>query len=234
VAGDTLFIADRNNNVIRRVSKTTPTTSYGDFELERQAAFGPRCITINQKTGDLLHTWTDFQGTDASASLYDSYILKLSRSDGSELSSTFVQEGGNHGTNVRGIEYDPRSDGKEVWVTVLNSGNSSKILKITLVDGPAAGSNAVRTHGQNISSLAIYPNPLHDATTISYTLANPSPIHIIVRDILGREAYVTSYGIENDGEHSHRLMLDQLSAGGYTVSIYASDILIGTASIVVY
>lgn len=234
VVDDTLFVADRNNNVIHCVSKTTPTTSYNDFDLSRHAAFGPRCLAINQKTGDLLHTWTDFQGTDGSATLFDSYILKLSRFNGEELSSTFVQEGGNKGTNVRGIEYDPRSDGKEIWVTVLNTGNSSKVMKITLVDGPASGSNAVRNHSQNLVSLSVYPNPLHDATTIKYTLGNPAEVRMVVHDILGREVHSTSYGVENDGEHSHRIQLDQLTAGGYTLSLYAGDILVGSASVIVY
>ncbi|HET9137455.1 MAG TPA: hypothetical protein VFO76_12540, partial [Candidatus Kapabacteria bacterium] len=234
VIDDTLFVADRNNNVIHCVNKTTPSITYPDFELSRHAAFGPRCLALNQKTGDLLHTWTDFQGTDASATLFDSYILKLSRSDGSELSSTFVQEGGNKGTNVRGIEYDPRSDGKEVWVTVLNTGNSSKVMKITLVDGPASGSNSVRTHDQTISSLSVYPNPLHNATTIKYSLSASAEVRMVVHDVLGRQVQSMSYGIESEGDHTHRVQLDKLSASGYTLSLYAGELLVASASVVVY
>ncbi|MEI8134545.1 MAG: T9SS type A sorting domain-containing protein [bacterium] len=132
VSGDSLFLADRNNNIIHIVSKTNPLNSYGDLSLDRQSPFGPRCITLDPKTGNLLHTWTDFQGTDASPSLYDSYILRLNREDGAELNSWFVQDGINSGTNVRGIELDPRAAGTVVWVSVLSSGNSAKILKVQL------------------------------------------------------------------------------------------------------
>jgi photosystem II stability/assembly factor-like uncharacterized protein len=155
-SGDTLFLADRNNNVIHVVSKTNPLSTYPDLALDRKSSFGPRCITLNPATGNLLHTWTDFQGPEATAQLYDSYILNLDRYDGSELSSWFVQDGTNTGTNVRGIELDPRNGGTSIWVTVLNSGNSSKILKIQLsapppqplttsLISPANGSNKLDT-----------------------------------------------------------------------------------------
>lgn len=234
VIGDTLFLADRNNNVIHRVHKTNPSISYDDFELARTAAFGPRCLTLNTFNGELLHTWTDFQGNSTNASLYDSYILKLSRNDGTELSSWFVQEGGNNGTNVRGIEYDPRSNGTQVWVTVLNSGNSSKVMKITLVDGPTNGVTTTSTHSNPTTMISVYPNPVTDHTTVNYSLENTSDIRIVVRDILGREVFSNAYGVETGGDHAHRIQLGRLTAGGYTVGVYAGQSLVGVASLVVY
>jgi DNA-binding beta-propeller fold protein YncE len=235
VIGDTLFLADRNNNVIHRVHKTNPSLSYDDFDLTqsgRIAAFGPRCLALNTGTGDLYHTWTDFQGTQTNATLYDSYILKLSRSDGTELGSWFVQEGGNNGTNVRGIEYDPRSNGREVWVTVLNSGNSAKIIKITLVDGLT---DAVRaTPDINSSAISVYPNPLHDQTTIGYTLPSFATSRIIIRDILGRIVSETTYPNEDSGNHSHSLSLHGLANGSYMVEIYSGDMLLGVKKLAVY
>lgn len=185
IRGDSLFLADRNNNVIHIVSKANPAIPIGDLPLERHAPFGPRCITFDPANGNILHTWTDFQGTEANATLYDSYILRLNPDDGSELGSYFVQDGVNSGTNVRGIELDPRSTGTVVWVTVLNSGNSSKILRISLVASsptplitvlvsPADGSNNLDTN------LIFTWNPAFNATTyqfqISTDAAMASPI----------------------------------------------------------
>ncbi len=239
IIGDTLLFADRDHNVIHRVHKSNPNTPYDNFDLTatRTAAFGPRCLALNTKTGDLLHTWTDFQGTQASATLYDSYILKLSRYDGAELSSWFVQEGDNNGTNVRGIEYDPHSDGKEVWVTVLNSGNSSKILKLTLVDGPASldTTNMAVRMGSSLAQIQAYPNPVHGQLTVQYTLGlTSSATRIVVTDVLGREMVTTSYSLEEAGSHGHRLDLSSLASGGYTVAIYDGQTLIGKTPIVIY
>lgn len=235
--GDTLLLADRNINTIYLVHKTNPGLSYNTFDLSqvanRRAAFGPRCLALNTKTGDLYHTWTDFQGTQANATLYDSYLLKLSRGDGSELASYFVQEGGNNGTNVRGVEYDPRSNGTEVWVTVLNSGNSSKIMKISLIDGSDSVVRGVRPSSP-LEQLAVFPNPVHDFTSVQYSLSEAATSRIVVNDMLGRQVAQWQFASESEGEHTHRLVLGSISAGSYTISIYAGETLVGIRSIVLY
>jgi photosystem II stability/assembly factor-like uncharacterized protein len=218
-SGDTLFLADRDNNIIYRSVISDPQQRYDDMPLERQALFGPRCISFNPVTNELLHTWTSFQGTTATdASLYDSYLLRLDPATGKELSSYFVQEGGNAGTNVRGCEYDPRSNGTSVWVTALNSGNSSKILKISLKDG---STSSVRT-GESIESLSLtsYPNPFVHATNLDYTLAHPASVRILVRDILGREVKAVELGMQAEGSHSVSIDLASFASGSYLAEIY--------------
>ncbi|MDP4235630.1 MAG: hypothetical protein Q8919_04200 [Bacteroidota bacterium] len=223
VSGDSLFLADRNNNVIHIVKKSDPSVAYGDFALDRRAAFGPRCITYNPTSNEILHTWTDFQGTEANATLYDSYILRLSRDDGAEVGSWFVQEGTNSGTNVRGIEYDPRSSGTNVWVTVLNSGNSSKILRLTLVDGPTGTSSGV-SHPHAGSFAAIYPNPFTDATTMVYSLDHDCMVKLLVHDVLGREIYSTPAQMQSGGDHQMRLPLGSVPGGRYFCELYIDGV----------
>jgi hypothetical protein len=57
---------------------------------------------------------------------------------------------------------------------------------------------------------------------------------MVAHDVLGRQVQSMSYGIENEGEHTHRVQLDKLSAGGYTLSLYAGELLVASASVVVY
>ncbi|MFI5264579.1 MAG: T9SS type A sorting domain-containing protein, partial [Candidatus Kapaibacterium sp.] len=225
VIGDSLFLADRNNNIIHVVSKQDPTTGYNDLPLNRKALFGPRCITLDPKTGNLLHTWTDFQGSDpagSDASLYDSYILHLNRNDGTELGSSFVQDGTNSGTNVRGIELDPRFAGTQVWVTVLNSGNSSKILKLTLVDGPTNG--VANVSNKAAAFKANYPNPFSEYTTLPYSLDKEANVKLIVRDVLGREVYTTPSQYQSAGEHRITLHLESLPSGRYICELSVNNI----------
>jgi len=235
VSGDSLFLADRNNNAIHVVSKQDPTSSYYDIDLSvaanRKAAFGPRCISFDPKTGTLLHTWTDFQGTDASPTLYDSYILRLNRIDGTEIESWFVQDGTNSGTNVRGIELDPRNGGTTVWVTVLNSGNSSKILKLTLVDGPSGGAGV--TSSEKIASFETnYPNPFSENTALVYSLQEAGNIKLIVRDLLGREVFARSAEYQDMGKHSTTLDLRGLASGRYFCELYINNIRIDIRALV--
>lgn len=212
---DTLYLADRNNNKIFRGVLADPTNTFDDILLERQAAFGPRCITFNPITGELLHTWTDFQGTDQNAQLYDSYLLRLNAFTGQELSSYFVQEGGNAGTNVRGCEYDPRSNGESVWVTVLNSGNSSKILKLTLKDGPVASV----TRSSDKIEMSVYPNPSFGSTTVNYFLEKPTKVQLTLRDMLGRSIRTFEEG--NVGEGKRYISFDMI---GYASGTYIAEL----------
>ncbi|MEP7236114.1 MAG: T9SS type A sorting domain-containing protein, partial [Ignavibacteriota bacterium] len=225
VSGDTLFLADRNHDVIHAVSKTDPSVAFGDLVLDRKALFGPRCLALDQKTGAVLHTWTDFQGSDpagSNASLYDSYILRLRREDGAELRSWFVQDGTNTGTNVRGIEYDPRGSGNSVWVTVLNSGNSSKILKLTLVDGPVNGVSAVTSKEARFK--ANYPNPFSEATTLPYSLGSEAVVKIVIHDVLGREVFSSAPATQSVGEHEITLNLQSLPSGRYICDLFLNNI----------
>jgi photosystem II stability/assembly factor-like uncharacterized protein len=225
---DTLYLGDRNNNKILRAVLSDPSNTFDDIFLERQATFGPRCISFNPVSGEMLHTWTDFQGTDANAQLYDSYLLRLDAVTGHELASFFVQEGGNAGTNVRGCEYDPRSNGESVWVTVLNSGNSSKILKLTLKDGPAA---SVSKSADKIE-MSVYPNPTFGMTSINYFLDKTTEVQLTLRDMLGRTVRVLPQGKVGEGKRYISFDMTGLTAGTYIAELSFDGIVAGVTKLI--
>ncbi|HEY6172671.1 MAG TPA: T9SS type A sorting domain-containing protein, partial [Candidatus Kapabacteria bacterium] len=225
---DTLYLGDRDNNKIFRGVLTDPSNTFDDILLERQATFGPRCISFNPVSGELLHTWTDFQGTDLNAQLYDSYLLRLNAFNGQELSSFFVQEGGNAGTNVRGCEYDPRSNGESVWVTVLNSGNSSKILKITLKDGPAASVSA----SADKIEMSVYPNPTFGLTSINYFLERSTDVQLTLRDMLGRTVKVLPQGMVGEGKRYISFDMTGLASGTYIAELSLDGVVAGVIKII--
>ena len=57
---------------------------------------------------------------------------------------------------------------------------------------------------------------------ISYGLNSGSDVKIVLTDLLGRQKVVYN-GFEGRGNHSHRLNLDELSNGNYTVAVLSND-----------
>ena len=143
VRGSKILAVDRMVNQIPQAPNSSWNFSeYNALDLTatRNATYGPRGITFDPKLGEYLLAYTDFHGTSLNAS----YLLFLDTSTGMEQHALTIEEGGEL-TNVRGMEYDPRGDGNTVWMTILNSGNSAKIVKIALADGPASAVGPVIT-----------------------------------------------------------------------------------------
>jgi hypothetical protein len=69
------------------------------------------------------------------------------------------------------------------------------------------------------SSIAIYPNPVLNTTTLNYNLPSPSPITITLHDILGREVLRRELGIQAEGEHEETLDVSEVPIGSYIVKI---------------
>lgn len=226
VRDDTLYLVDRNpdqfeeGNRIFRLDKNDPELSYANLDMSRHSPFGGRCLAYDENKHQLLHTWTNFQGDDATARLYDSYLTWLDPNTGEELSYSYVQEGSNQGVNVRGLEIDPRDGGKTVWVTTLgDNGNSATILKLTLVDGPngnldvATGNRASTTLGQN------YPNPFNPTTVIPFELTMGGMVEFALFDPMGREVLRSGEKFYGAGKHDAVLDASSLSSGTYTYTI---------------
>jgi hypothetical protein len=150
VKGDTLLVADRMTNQIS--SAVLPLSSADftllpviDFSDTRSATLGPRGLTYDSKLGEYLLAYTDFVGSVTSATLNASYLLFLNPDSTPVEQNAFAVTVGEAVANVRGMEYDPRGAGNTAWMTVLNSGNSSQIIKIALTDGPSSAPEAVLT-----------------------------------------------------------------------------------------
>lgn len=230
VRGDTLYLVDRNpsddGNRIFRVNKNDVSSAFEELYVTRRSPFGGRCLTYDPSTNQLLHTWTDFQGDDLSSRLYDSYLTWLEPSTGQEIKYSYVQEGLNQGTNVRGLELDPRNGGKSVWVTLLGDfAGSSTIMKLTLEDAPFSDVkrgneryNGTASLGQN------YPNPFNPSTTIPYTLTRGGDVEIVITDELGREVHRSASRYYNAGEQVETIDASRFSSGTYTYTLRVDGI----------
>jgi hypothetical protein len=71
---------------------------------------------------------------------------------------------------------------------------------------------------ENHYKLSVYPNPVKDVLTVSYTLFKPTEIKIIVTDFTGREID-TVIQRQPAGEHTHAVDMDKVKAGAYYVTI---------------
>jgi len=74
-------------------------------------------------------------------------------------------------------------------------GSSRYVTAVTLIkknDGGSAslsaGQGAANQAATGVSTLVAYPNPAQDVVRFAYSLAQPGPVHLLIRDALGREA----------------------------------------------
>ncbi len=72
------------------------------------------------------------------------------------------------------------------------------------------------TQGEAASELLVYPNPVNDQATVTYTSVNSTDLTLTVVDVLGREVYRTT---TNDGKLSTRINVKTLQAGIYLVKV---------------
>ena len=224
VQGDTVLIVDRNpdgsGNRIFKVDKEEPEILYYDMYVTRHSPFGGRCLAWDPNKNQLLHTWTDFQGDDATARLYDSYLTWLNPYTGEEISYSYVQEATNQGTNVRGLELDPRNGGKSLWLTTLAPGGaSSTIIKVNLEDAPISSvgrdnlASALGVVEQN------YPNPFNPKTSIQYRLKQAGYAEFVITDELGRDVLVTERKFAHEGDNLQVIDASGLNSGTYTYTL---------------
>lgn len=230
VQGDTLVLVDRNpdgtGNRIFKVDKNVPEILYYDMYVTRQSPYGGRCLAWDPVKKQLLHTWTDFQGGDQTARLYDSYLTWLDPTTGEEISYSHIQEATNQGTNVRGLEHDPRNGGTTLWMTLLGSGaSSSSIIKVNLNDSPLADVKRGNAPGSSLGTLEQnHPNPFNPSTTIPFTLARAGTIEIVITDELGRDVMTTQRRFVGQGEASETIDASRLTSGTYTYTLRVNGV----------
>ncbi|HZK76007.1 MAG TPA: choice-of-anchor D domain-containing protein, partial [Candidatus Kapabacteria bacterium] len=149
ITGDTILVADRMTQQVKMATfqdmNFNDFNPLLDFSATRGAVYGARALTYDPKLGQYLLAYTDFEGTRQSATFNGSDILFLDPNQGGiEVNSVPVMDGEST-ANIRGLEYDPRGSGNTAWLTILNTSNSSKIVKIALSDGPTGAPAALFT-----------------------------------------------------------------------------------------
>jgi hypothetical protein len=164
--------------------------------------------------------YTEFVGTSSSdARLTGSYVLFLDPNDGTETDAYYMQSG-SEDVNIRGMEWDPRNGGKTAWVTYLESGSSSKLVKITLEDGPNYTTQG-RVNSTPIAGAELgqnFPNPFNPSTVIPYVTPVDGSVEIRVMDDLGRVMIATTENV-SAGRHERRIDCSSLTSGSYTYEL---------------
>ncbi len=88
-------------------------------------------------------------------------------------------------------------------------------------EASASGAGASEAVASEAVSLVAWPNPAAGAVTLSYALAEASPVRLAVYDVLGRAVAVVAEGRREAGEHRAGLDVSSLPAGLYLVRIDA-------------
>ncbi len=75
----------------------------------------------------------------------------------------------------------------------------------------------------NISGLNLYPNPASEKLNISFDLNTPSIVNIEVMNIMGQMVQKNKFNIQNTGNHTVELNINDLSAGMYLINTTIGD-----------
>ncbi len=91
-------------------------------------------------------------------------------------------------------------------------------LTWTEEDGAAPDAAAARAPG----SLAIYPSPFSDRTTVRFALGEAAEVRVAVYDVLGRRVALLAEGLAEAGEHEATFEAADLPSGVYLVRFEAA------------
>ncbi len=86
-----------------------------------------------------------------------------------------------------------------------------------LIDGISDPQNGGVQLNQN------FPNPFTEETTIGFTLANPSEVNLIIKDISGRTVSVRNFGNKPSGENRIVIKGNELEPGNYFYTLQTRD-----------
>ncbi len=115
------------------------------------------------------------------------------------------------------VQYDPQQKGKSsAYLVVQLSNYPIQFDTITLAG--TATTTAVNEPAQEIpanASLANYPNPFSDATTILIHHAQAGVINLGIFDMLGNQVAVLSTGIQPTGDYRYEWKTEGMPAGVY-------------------
>lgn len=75
-------------------------------------------------------------------------------------------------------------DGTIYWVRIYDEVHTEKQMKAVMENTPT-GYTKVKTSGNNL--FQNYPNPFSNETTVSYTVATPSWVSLVIYDISGQK-----------------------------------------------
>jgi hypothetical protein len=75
----------------------------------------------------------------------------------------------------------------------------------------------------NMGLLQSYPNPFNRATTISYSIPNPTNLSLVIYNILGNPVATVFNGYSTAGQHSLSWQATDLPSGVYVCRLQAGN-----------
>lgn len=81
----------------------------------------------------------------------------------------------------------------------------------------------IRTKGEAVQYLQVYPNPTQEVVTLSYYTDIRTTMDIQVLDVLGKKVLAVRYEPLELGSNQHQISLAQLPKGVYLLQISHSD-----------
>ncbi len=183
--------------------------------------------------------WQDRYGSETSWKLFDS--------EGEIITSggPYTNLGAN-GTQLHTIEKDTLASGcyyfqiddtygdginggagagkYEIWIgenKIFSSDGKfgygeSKYFKVT-------GDIGINTVNRQIGNLEIYPNPVKDKMTVSFTLDHPNSVIVSIYDVLGKEVMALNKASYGEGIQNVNINTQQLNNGIYIVKVQTQE-----------
>ncbi|MGB2424027.1 MAG: right-handed parallel beta-helix repeat-containing protein, partial [Flavobacteriales bacterium] len=88
--------------------------------------------------------------------------------------------------------------------------------------GDMAHKTLTLTFGDSFATVAAFPNPASDGTTLRFALSVMADVVVVMRDVQGREVMAVNHAGLAAGQHTLPLALESLQAGTYTLDVMAS------------
>jgi hypothetical protein len=166
----------------------------------------------------------DVIGNGISGTCNNNYYDKLALTGSNSVISLYFD---NDMTVPALIRYDGGSGKRLVYLDFNLSDISSTSIQAKVLsnsmDFLLNGVNSVKTSDNaDVMSVANYPNPANDQTTITYSITEHAPVSLVVNDVMGREvARLVSGENEDAGTYSAALNVGKLATGSYQITLTA-------------
>ena len=139
--------------------------------------------------------------------------FQIERSSGNEYQVVGFVAGHGTTTEVRNYSYSDQN---------VNAGSYTYRLKQIDFDGTFEYSNAIEVEVVGVKEFTLgqnYPNPFNPATTINFSLAEPSFVKLAIFNLLGEEVQVLKNEYMNAGSFNVSFNASSLPSGMYLYKI---------------
>lgn len=167
-------------------------------------------VTRNQKRVNEVDAWGS---VTTPAGTFDvlRVVSTINRID--SIKTSFIS----FGTPTNPVEYKWLAAGKKIPVLQINGNNVAGFFTKTNATFWGAGAVGTSNVNTNLNTLNIYPNPVIENSTISFSLKTASTVDIEVISITGEKVAHFHFS-KQTGNFTETLPLQTLKAGNYLIS----------------